>query len=109
MPKNVIIAAGSQSADGSWAPGQVELVQWVGFTGQDFAARAVPPNLGIVAIRIPVADADATAHGLVARGGTLFMPPTAVTLAPHGEVLICSVRSPDGALIEFYSGPELNR
>ena len=103
MPKNVIIAAGGRNADGSWAHGQVELVQWVGFTGQDFAARAVPPNLGIVAIRVPVADVDTTSRELVARGGTLFMPPTAVTLAPHGDVLMCSVRSPDGAIVEFYS------
>lgn len=109
MPKNVIIAAGGKIADGSWAHGQVELVQWVGFTGEDFAARAAPPNLGIVAIRIPVADVDARARELVARGGTLFMPPTPVTLAPHGEVRMCSVRSPDGAMIEFFSEPARNR
>jgi catechol 2,3-dioxygenase-like lactoylglutathione lyase family enzyme len=103
MPKNVIISAGSKNVDGSWAHGQVELVQWVGFTGQDFAARAVPPNLGILAIRVPVPDADSTARELVERGGHLFMPPTSVTLAPHGEVRLCSVRSPDGAMIEFFS------
>lgn len=103
MPKNVIISAGGQNADGSLAHGQVELVQWVEFTGQDFAPRAVPPNLGILAMRIPVADAAAKARELVARGGTLYMPPTRLTLAPHGEVVMCSLRSPDGAMIEFFA------
>ncbi len=103
MPKNVIISAGGKELDGSWAHGQVELVQWVDFTGQDFASRAVPPNLGILAMRIPVDDAAAKAQELVARGGTLYMPPTRLTLAPHGEVVMCSLRSPDGAMIEFFS------
>ncbi|MDX2224553.1 MAG: hypothetical protein SFV21_17510 [Rhodospirillaceae bacterium] len=101
MPKNVIIAAGGKDTAGAWAYGQVELVQWVGFTGRDFSARAVPPNLGIVALRIPVADAAARHDELVARGATVFAPPTRVALAPEGEAILFGVRSPDGALIEY--------
>lgn len=101
LPKNVIISAGGKSADGTWAPGQVELVEWVGFSGRDFAERAVPPNLGIVALRIPVVDVPAHCAQLVARGGTLHAPPARVHLDPWGEVVLASTRSPDGALIEF--------
>jgi catechol 2,3-dioxygenase-like lactoylglutathione lyase family enzyme len=102
MPKNVIIAAaGKDEADG-WTHGQVELVQWVGFTGQDFAAQAVPPNLGILALRMPVADAAGQAAAIAARGTPLFTAPSRVTLAPYGEVTVFGVRSPDGALLEFF-------
>ena len=103
LPKNVIIAAGGKADDGSWAPGQVELVEWVGFGGRDFAERAVPPNLGIVALRIAVADLHAHCAQLVARGGILHSAPARVRLRPWSEVLLASIRSPDGALIEFFS------
>lgn len=102
-PTNVVIAAGGRDADGSFAYGQVELVEWVDFRGRDFAARARPPNLGIVALRIPVADARARAHELVQRGARLFAEPALVTLEPYGEVALCGVPTPDGALLEFFS------
>jgi catechol 2,3-dioxygenase-like lactoylglutathione lyase family enzyme len=60
-PLNVIIAAASRDAQGAWNYGQVELVEWAELRGLDLAARAVPPNLGIVALRVPVADAAARA------------------------------------------------
>lgn len=101
-PMNVIIAAASRDAQGAWHYGQVELVEWVDFRGLDLAARAVPPNLGILALRIPVADAAGHAAALVARGLPLFTAPARVELAPHGEVWLFGVRSPDGAIIEFY-------
>jgi catechol 2,3-dioxygenase-like lactoylglutathione lyase family enzyme len=101
-PMNVIIAAASRDAQGAWHYGQVELVEWVEFRGLDLAARAVPPNLGILGLRIPVADAAARAASLEAAGLPLFVPPVRVELAPHGEVLLFAVRSPDGAIIEFF-------
>ncbi|MDX2144106.1 MAG: hypothetical protein SFV19_12180 [Rhodospirillaceae bacterium] len=101
MPKNVIIAAGGKDAAGAGAYGQVELVQWVGFTGRDLSARAVPPNFGILSLRIPVADVRARADDIAARGGTLFYEPTTVSLAPAGTTMLFGVRTPDGALIEF--------
>jgi catechol 2,3-dioxygenase-like lactoylglutathione lyase family enzyme len=106
MPKNVIIAAGGKDANGAWAHGQVELVQWVGFTGRDLGARAVPPNLGILGLRIPVSDVRAKADEITKRGGTLFYAPVTVAPAPQGETtqgetIMCAVRTPDGAMIEF--------
>ena len=90
------------TAQGAWNYGQVELVEWIEFRGLDLAARAVPPNLGILALRVPVADAAARAAGLEAAGLPLFVPPARVELAPHGEVLLFAVRSPDGAIVEFF-------
>jgi catechol 2,3-dioxygenase-like lactoylglutathione lyase family enzyme len=101
-PMNVVIAAAGRDAQGAWNPGQVELVEWVEFRGLDLAARAVPPNLGILALRVPVADAAALAARLAAAGLAPFVRPVRVELEPHGEVLLFSVRSPDGAIIEFF-------
>jgi catechol 2,3-dioxygenase-like lactoylglutathione lyase family enzyme len=98
---DVIIAASGRDAAGAWTLGQVELVGWPGLGGRDFAARAVPPNLGVLALRIPVADADAQALELTCRGAALFMSPVDVALEPYGTVRLFGVRSPDGVLIEF--------
>ncbi|MEZ5459262.1 MAG: hypothetical protein R3E65_08120 [Steroidobacteraceae bacterium] len=103
MPKNVIIAAGGDPSPGVFAQGQVELVEWVDFRGGDYAARAVPPNLGIVALRVPVPDAAARAREIVARGGQLWSEPARAAIAPYGEAVLFGVRTPDGALIEFFS------
>ncbi len=99
---NVIIAAAERDAQGAWRYGQVELVEWLDFRGQDLSDRAVPPNLGILALRIPVPDAAGFAAALVARGQGLFTSPSRVRLAPHGEVILFGVRSPDGAIVEFF-------
>jgi catechol 2,3-dioxygenase-like lactoylglutathione lyase family enzyme len=103
LPKNVAIMAGGKSADGAWDYGQVELVQWDGFAGRDLAEHALPPNLGILALRVPVTDAVETAKLLIARGAILKTPPCRVAIPLHGEVMICAVRTPDGALIEYFS------
>lgn len=95
-PKQIAIM---HAAPGQY--GQVEVVQWTGFTGESFADRAVPPNLGHLALRWPVDDAAARAQRLQDRGMTLFSEPARVSLAPLGDVLLCSVRTPDGALIEL--------
>lgn len=102
-PKNVVIAAGGDASPGVPAYGQVELVEWTEFKGTDHAARALPPNLGIVALRIPVRDAHARAREITARGAKLWSEPQRLTLAPYGEITLFGVRTPDGALLEFFS------
>jgi hypothetical protein len=102
-PQKVVIAAGGRDADGSLVYGQVELVEWVEFRGQDFAARARPPNLGIVALRVPVPDAPARARELRQQGVRLLSEPALVELAPYGEVTLFGVQTPDGALLEFFA------
>ena len=81
--------------------GQVELVQWTGFEGRDFAELAVPPNLGHLALRWPVHDLDIHIARFKSSGVPLHMDPVTVHLPPIGEVRLCSIRTPDGVLIEL--------
>ena len=81
--------------------GQVELVEWAGFVGRDFADRALPPNLGHLALRWPVTNLADHLSRLRRCGVTPFSEPFTCTLAPLGEVLLCTVRTPDGTLIDL--------
>lgn len=80
--------------------GQVELVQWEVFSGRDLADRAMPPNRGHLALRLPVGDLDATLDAMRSAQGTSARVHR-VDLAPYGTVRLSSVRTPDGALIEL--------
>jgi hypothetical protein len=103
--QDVIICAASRDDSGAWEYGQVELVGWPGLHGRDFAARAVPPNLGVLALRIPVADLDAHWRALEARGAEPWYAPATVTIEPWGRVGIAGLRTPDGAIVEFFEPP----
>jgi hypothetical protein len=81
--------------------GQVELVQWTGFEGRDFSDRAIPPNLGHLALRWPVENLEAHLARLQENGIALFAGPATVSLPPMGDVRLCTVRTADGAMIEL--------
>jgi len=81
--------------------GQIELVEWVGFDGDDFSARSLPPNLGIMSLRMPVSDLKTSVDKISQQGGTLFSNPAQVTIMPYGTVQHCSILTPDGALLEL--------
>lgn len=95
-PKNVSIMHGAPNAYG-----QVELVQWTGFSGRDFASHAVPPNLGHLALRLCVDDLEATITRIESANVPLYAKPVRVTLAPFGDVDLCTLRTPDGAMIDL--------
>ncbi len=85
--------------------GRVEVMQIEGFTGRDLSAFAVPPNLGIIAVRYPVRDGPAYQALLRQRGIEPAFSGQAVTiagLAPASRVGLFAVRDPDGNLTEFY-------
>ena len=82
--------------------GSVELVQFHGLSGRDLAPRAVPPNLGIIMLRFPVDDLDALTTHLEANGMAAEGPVTTTQLEPWGEARQVSVRSPNGAWLDFY-------
>jgi catechol 2,3-dioxygenase-like lactoylglutathione lyase family enzyme len=86
--------------------GSVELIAFDGLTGADFSSRAVPPNLGILALRFPVSDIEAFRARLAERGVAPVNGPSKVMIAPYGEVRIMTVRAPDGAWLEFYQPPD---
>lgn len=99
-PKNVSIMHGARDAYG-----QVELVQWTGLFGRDFAEYAIPPNLGHLALRLCVDDLDAAIARMDEAGVALHAARSRVTLAPFGQVDVVSVRTPDGALIDLLQSP----
>lgn len=82
--------------------GSVELMQLGGMTGEDYAARCVPPHVGLLAKRLPVADAAAEAERLAAKGVVPFAPLARQEIHGIGPVLSFAIRSPDGAMLEFY-------
>ncbi len=94
---------------GIWHPdgiidGSVELIQCAGIETRDFAATAISPNVGLLSLRFPVADARRYAAEIEQRGWALYTPPMELEIAPYGRATLFSVRSPDGAILEFYDG-----
>jgi predicted enzyme related to lactoylglutathione lyase len=85
------------------AIGGVELIHNKSMSGRRFDEHCVAPNVGLLCLRFVVDDARSYADAITARGGELYAAPTAMGLAPYGEVTLFSVRSPEGAIIEFYS------
>lgn len=82
--------------------GSVELLQIDGLHGHDHADRAVAPNIGLFAARFPVADADAAAAAILARDGSLHCAPCDITIAGIGRTRLFAIRTPDGAILEFF-------
>ena len=83
--------------------GRMEMIEMMDLTGNDYAERCRAPNLGILAVRYPVDDAQATAAILVERGARLQSEPAKLELAPWGKVSLFTVDTPDGAAIQFFS------
>ncbi len=89
------------SPDGSNA-GSVELIAFDGAVGADFSERAKAPNLGILTLRFPVADLEAYRQRLATHGVEAVNGPSTITMEPYGEIEIMTIRSPEGAWLEFY-------
>jgi catechol 2,3-dioxygenase-like lactoylglutathione lyase family enzyme len=83
-------------------PTQVELVELRGMEGRDLSARALPPNLGLLALRFPVSELARIEQRLAAAGWPLERAPTVARLTPYGRVRLLAVRSPDGVWLEFF-------
>ena len=82
--------------------GSIELLQFDGLSGADFAARARPPNLGILMLRFPVSDLTAFVQHMHSENIELAMPVTELELAPYGRVRMIAVRGPGGVWLEFF-------
>ncbi len=82
--------------------GRIEVMQFEGFAGRDLSEHASPPNLGILSVRYPVKDLQSYRAMLLDQGLETAYQARSVTIAGFGLVDILAVRSPDGALTEFY-------
>jgi catechol 2,3-dioxygenase-like lactoylglutathione lyase family enzyme len=80
----------------------VELFQFEGFTGGDYAERAVPPNIGILMYRFSVQGIEEYYRVLQARGVEMTSSLTTLTIQPYGACKVFALRSPDGVWIEFF-------
>ena len=86
-------------------PASIELIANADMHGRDFAATCVAPNVGILSLRIPMPDATRYAGEVEARGGALYAQPTTFDVAPYGPVTMFSIRTPEGAILEFLDTP----
>lgn len=83
--------------------GRTEIVEFLDLDGVDYADRCNAPNFGTLSIKYEVDSVRDTRERLTKRGLTQEMKITNTTIAPYGSVDIFSIKSPDGANIEFYS------
>jgi catechol 2,3-dioxygenase-like lactoylglutathione lyase family enzyme len=83
--------------------GSLEPISLPGLGGRDVGAHCIAPNLGWLSYRMPVADAHAEAAAIAARGVAIYTEPMTFTCAPYGRIALFSVRTPDGAIVEFFS------
>ena len=85
--------------------GRIELMQFVGLSGRDFSDRARPPNLGLLAVRLPVDDLDLTLDRLAGLGFEPAAGPARSMRAPYGDLRWAAVRSPSGVIVELFEQP----
>jgi len=83
--------------------GRMEMIEIMDLDGRDHAERCHAPNLGILAVRYPVEAAALASEWVQQRGATLDVPVHLVDIAPYGELQLFSVKTPDGANVQFYS------
>ena len=82
--------------------GRMEMIEMMDLDGRDHAERCNAPNLGFLAVRFPVPDADAAAANIEQRGGMIDRDAAPVLLPPYGEVQLFNIKTPDGANIHFF-------
>jgi hypothetical protein len=83
--------------------GRMEMIEIMGLDGRDHAERCNAPNLGILAVRFPVDDAATAEQTVAGRGWPIDMATQQITIAPYGQLKLFSVKTPDGANVQFYS------
>ncbi len=82
--------------------GRMEMIEIMDLDGRDFAENCVAPNLGILAVRFPVADTRDALYAIVERGGGIETFASGVLIEPYGELRLFNVKTPDGANVHFY-------
>ena len=83
--------------------GRMEMIEIRGLEGRDHANRCEAPNLGILATRFEVDDARAARDTIAARGWPIADEIARAVVAPYGPLDLFAVRTPDGALVQFFS------
>jgi catechol 2,3-dioxygenase-like lactoylglutathione lyase family enzyme len=82
--------------------GSVEPIQIEGLGGDDYSENCVAPNLGILSLRFPVKNIDGYSKQLRDKFVKIEVEPTEMQLKPYGKVKLMQIKSPDGAILEFF-------
>ena len=83
--------------------GRMEMIEIRGLEGHDYSDRCDAPNLGILAVRFEVENAVAAAAEIEARGWPIYRPASRADVELLGRIDIFSIKTPDGAIIQFYN------
>ncbi|WP_446830645.1 hypothetical protein [Candidatus Foliamicus sp.] len=83
--------------------GRMEMVEFMSMRGFDFSERCHAPNLGILAVRFPVDDAQAALQLIEERGWPIRNAVAPISLEPYGPIEMFAVETPDNAIIQLYS------
>ena len=86
--------------------GRVELVEFMDLKGEDYYKNCNAPNFGILSIKFVVDDVEEAKVELIKRHIDQEMNISNIVLSPYGEIDLFSLKTPDGANIEFYSEKE---
>ena len=81
--------------------GRMEMIEIMGLDGNDYASRCHAPNLGILAVRFPVEDVGG-AKSLIESRGWSAGETRRLSVAPYGTIDAFDVRTPDGAIVQFF-------
>lgn len=82
--------------------GSIQILAMPDVAGRSFADRAKAPNLGLLALRVPVSDLDRWRRDFESRGGKIAAEPSHLALPPYGSVRMLGVTAPEGAIIQFF-------
>jgi catechol 2,3-dioxygenase-like lactoylglutathione lyase family enzyme len=105
IPKNLTTKVRYQAGIVYPTPGEfgrMEMIEIMDLEGRDHAERCKAPNVGILAVRFPVADTRDALYSIVERGGLIEWFASGVEIAPYGKLRMFNVKTPDGANVHFY-------
>ena len=107
LPKNIAQEYSRQFAAYADHPsdrnGSIQIIVNKNIVGRDFSDRADPPNLGNLALRVPVSDLVVFEKEFSAKGGKIATAWRTLALEPYGIIDILTVKAPNGARIEFFA------
>jgi len=79
-----------------------QIVEFDGATGRDFSDKAVPPNKGFLLYRVELTGIEMYHKYVIENGVSVYGQMQELTIEPYGQVNLFSVKSPDGAIFEFF-------
>ena len=82
--------------------GRVEMVEFMDLEGLDYSKSCDAPNLGLLSIKFPVKDIIRARKTILNRTPDLNLDIKSINIVPYGDIQIISLKTPDGANIEFY-------